>query len=133
MYVLFPLFLVVLFVGVLDYYIDAVAANHIQPGRVAFLGSLAMFCSAVFLSVTWTHPYVTHITTMHKLNDVLTEDHVLSGGVIFSVLAFLLGEFFNYNKFYWQIFSTNVKELLSLCLIFLSSKTIYFIMGAAVV
>ena len=43
-------------------------------------------------SVTWTHPYMTRVTTMHKLNDIVTEDHVLSAGVIFTVCAFLLGE-----------------------------------------
>ncbi|CAG5135470.1 unnamed protein product [Candidula unifasciata] len=88
--VLFPLLLVIFFVGVFDFYIESLAASHLQPFRAAFLAPLAIFSAALFLSVTWTHPYVTRLTTLHTLNTIVTEDHVLSGGVIFSAVAFLL-------------------------------------------
>ena len=82
----------VLFVGVFDFYIDSLAVSHLSPGRTAFLTPLAIFSAAVFLSVTWTHPYVVKATTLHKLNDIVTEDHVLSAGVFFTIGAFLLGK-----------------------------------------
>lgn len=75
----------------IDYYIEAVASNHLQPVKTAELGAYAVFGSALFLALTWNHPYTARMTTMHKLQEIITEDHVLSGGVIFSLLAFLLG------------------------------------------
>ncbi|GFO13665.1 Zinc transporter 5-like [Plakobranchus ocellatus] len=90
LYLLFPLTLVILFVGVFDFYIDGLATSHLQPIKTALLTPMAIFSTAIFLSLTWTHPYVTRVTSMHKLSDIITEDHVLSAGVIFSALAFLL-------------------------------------------
>ncbi|KAK7492536.1 hypothetical protein BaRGS_00016202 [Batillaria attramentaria] len=58
--------------------------------RVALYAAGAMFGGSLLLSYTWNHPYVAKATTLHKLQDVITEDHVLSGGVIFSVLVFML-------------------------------------------
>ncbi|XP_050401353.1 proton-coupled zinc antiporter SLC30A5 [Patella vulgata] len=88
-YLIFPFVLVILFVFILDYYIDAVSINHLNQSKTALYGSIIMFISAVFLSTTWNHPYVAHITTMHKLKEIITEDHVLSGGVVFSVIVFM--------------------------------------------
>ncbi|CAL1532421.1 unnamed protein product [Lymnaea stagnalis] len=90
LYLVFPLLLVILFVGVFDFYFESLAASHLQPIKVVILAPAAMFSAAIILSLTWTHPYVTRVTTLHKLEDIITEDHVLSGGVVFSVLAFLL-------------------------------------------
>ncbi|KAH3837247.1 zinc transporter 5-like [Dreissena polymorpha] len=90
LYLLFPLALFTLFVLIIDYYIEAVAANHIQPTKTAELGAYAMFGSALFLALTWNHPYTARITTMHKLQGIITEDHVLSWGVIFSLASFML-------------------------------------------
>ena len=94
LYLLFPLTLVILFVGVFDFYIEGLAISHLQPMKTALLTPIAIFSTAIFLSLTWTHPYVTSVTSMHKLSEIITEDHVLSAGVIFSALAFLLGTFF---------------------------------------
>ncbi|RUS79405.1 hypothetical protein EGW08_012818 [Elysia chlorotica] len=90
LYLLFPLTLVILFVGVFDFYIEGLAVSHLQPIKTALLSPIAIFSSAIFLSLTWTHPYVTRITSMHKLSEIITEDHVLSAGVLFSTAAFLL-------------------------------------------
>ncbi|PVD20114.1 hypothetical protein C0Q70_20608 [Pomacea canaliculata] len=85
-----PLLIVILTVCIIDYYIENVAISHLQGARVAFYSSVAMFGGAIFFSYTWNHPYVTKATTLHKIKDIVTEDHVLSGGVIFSVLIFIL-------------------------------------------
>lgn len=87
---LLPLVIVILTVGVIDYYIEHVAVNHLQGVRVALYSAAAMFGGSLLLSYTWNHPYIARATTLHKLEDVITEDHVLSGGVIFSVLVFML-------------------------------------------
>jgi len=89
---LFPLALFVLFVLIIDYYIEAVTANHLQPVKTAEFGAYAVFASALLLALTWNHPYTARMTTMNKLQDIITEDHVLSGGVIFSLMAFVLGQ-----------------------------------------
>lgn len=87
LYILFPLLLVILFVFVIDYYIEAVAVNHLQPPKTALYGACAIFSSALFLALTWNHPLVTKIT---RIKEIITEDHVLSGGVVFSLGVFML-------------------------------------------
>lgn len=86
-YLFFPLLLVILFVFVIDFYIEAVVINHLQPPKTAVYGAYAIFFSALFLALTWNHPLVSKITT---IKEIITEDHVLSGGVIFSLAVFLL-------------------------------------------
>jgi len=90
-YLFFPLLLVILFVFVIDFYIEAVVINHLQPPKTAVYGAYAIFFSALFLALTWNHPLVSKITT---IKEIITEDHVLSGGVIFSLAVFLLGNYF---------------------------------------
>ncbi|XP_022333860.2 proton-coupled zinc antiporter SLC30A5-like isoform X1 [Crassostrea virginica] len=87
-YLVIPMGLVILFVFLLDFYIEAVAANHLQGPRTAVYGTYAIIISALMLGLTWNHPMVSWITTVTK--DIITEDHVLSGGVIFSLMTFIL-------------------------------------------
>lgn len=89
---IFPVSLVVFSLLVVDFYVEAVASNHLQPQKTAKYGAYAIVTSALFLGLSWNHPLMTQITTMNKLQEIITEDHVLSGGVIFSVGAFMLGE-----------------------------------------
>ncbi|XP_059155372.1 proton-coupled zinc antiporter SLC30A5-like isoform X2 [Physella acuta] len=124
LYLIFPLLLVILFVGVFDFYIESLASSHLQPIKAVFLAPAAMFSAAIVLSLTWTHPYITRVTTLHKLDDIITEDHVLSGGVIFSVFAFLLatrmvmargraakGSFIGYNPAGLPLYSISSEAL----------------------
>ncbi|XP_076103518.1 proton-coupled zinc antiporter SLC30A5-like isoform X2 [Mytilus galloprovincialis] len=87
LYLLFPLFLVILFVLVIDFYIEAVVINHLQPPKTAVYGAYAIFLSALFFALTWNHPLVSKITTF---KEIITNDHVLSGGVVFSLAVFML-------------------------------------------
>ncbi|VDH98753.1 solute carrier family 30 (zinc transporter), member 5/7 [Mytilus galloprovincialis] len=87
LYLLFPLFLVILFVLVIDFYIEAVVINHLQPPKTAVYGAYAIFLSALFFALTWNHPLVSKITT---IKEIITNDHVLSGGVVFSLAVFML-------------------------------------------
>jgi zinc transporter 5/7 len=90
--VIIPLAIVILSVYVIDYYIESVAANHMHPSRLALYSAASMFGAALLLSYVWNHPYMARTSTLHKLKDIITEDHALSGGVIFSVLIFVLGK-----------------------------------------
>ncbi|KAK3097668.1 hypothetical protein FSP39_011932 [Pinctada imbricata] len=89
-YLIMPMTFVILFVFVIDFYIEAVAVNHLQAPKTALYGACAIFLSALFLGLTWNHPLTSKITTMHKLKEIITEDHVLSGGVIFSLMTYIL-------------------------------------------
>ena len=93
LYLLFPLTLIVFFVFIIDYYIEAVSVNHLQATRTAAYGAYAIFTSAFILAILWNHPMTAKITTINKLRDIITEDHVLSYGVIFSLGSFMLGMF----------------------------------------
>ncbi|KAL8577189.1 hypothetical protein ACOMHN_047957 [Nucella lapillus] len=88
--IIIPFVIVILSVCVIDYYIESVAINHLHGPRTALYSAVAMFGGAVLLSYTWNHPYMARVSTLHKLKDVITEDHVLSWGVVFSVLIFIL-------------------------------------------
>lgn len=79
----------ILFVLVIDFYIEAVVINHLQPPKTAVYGAYAIFLSALFFALTWNHPLVSKITT---IKEIITNDHVLSGGVVFSLAVFMLGK-----------------------------------------
>ncbi|CAC5389353.1 SLC30A5_7 [Mytilus coruscus] len=70
-----------------DFYIEAVVVNHLQPPKTAVYGAYAIFLSALFLALTWNHPLVSKITT---IKEIISNDHVLSGGVVFSLAVFML-------------------------------------------
>ena len=101
-YLVIPMGLVILFVFLLDFYIEAVAANHLQGPRTAVYGTYAIIISALMLGLTWNHPMVSWITTVTK--DIITEDHVLSGGVIFSLMTFILGNYTVLGSIYFGFF-----------------------------
>ncbi|ELT96504.1 hypothetical protein CAPTEDRAFT_20619 [Capitella teleta] len=79
-----PLTLVVFFL-VLDFYVDAVCCHQMDPPLANRLGSSAIFLSGLFLTFFWSHPFIAQITNAA----VITNDHILSGGVIFSFVLFL--------------------------------------------
>lgn len=88
--IIIPFIIVIFSVCIIDYYIENVASNHMHSSRLAMYSTAAIFGGALLLSYTWNHPYMARATTLHKLKDIITEDHALSGGVIFSVLIFVL-------------------------------------------
>lgn len=90
LYLLFPIMLIVFFVFIVDYYIEAVSVNHLQPPKTAEFGAYAISISAFILAMVWNHPLTAQITTINKLKEIITEDHVLSYGVIFSLGSFML-------------------------------------------
>ena len=84
--------MVALFSFVLDYYAEAVCVARLEAFRAYRYGAMAVFVAGLFLSSVWTHPFVENITALSNLKVVTAEDHVLSGGVIFSLVLMLFGK-----------------------------------------
>ncbi|XP_067935108.1 proton-coupled zinc antiporter SLC30A5-like [Watersipora subatra] len=87
---LLPFTLVIITVFLLDYYVEAVASNKLEPMQVAKTGSLTIFAAGLLLSLVWSHPFVEALTTLTKYKEMITEDHLLSGGVIFSIILMII-------------------------------------------
>ena len=82
--------IVSVFLSVLDYYAEAVAVAKAEAWRANRYGALATFASGLFLSVAWNHPLMLGVSEEEAAQ--VPEDHVLSGGVIFSFVLMLFGE-----------------------------------------
>lgn len=95
-----PMTLVVL-VFIMDYYIEGICINHLEVARTARLGTHALLVCALVFSCLWNHPFVGHITNTIKLRDLIAEEHVLSGGVIFSFVLFISGR---HKKIYFPLY-----------------------------
>ena len=78
-----------------DYYVEAVCVNRMEASRTARVGSHAALTAALLLSCLWNHPFVSNLTTTLNLGTLLAEEHVLSGGVIFSFVLFVSGKSLN--------------------------------------
>ena len=87
-----PLLIVIVFVFVIDYYVDAICTTRLEVLHTARFGSMAAFTVAVLLSFFWDHPFVGHVTNMRALQVIVVEDHLLSGGAVFSFVLFMFGE-----------------------------------------
>ena len=87
-----PLLIVIVFVFVIDYYVDAICTTRLEVLHTARFGSMAAFTVAVLLSFFWDHPFVGHVTNMRALRVIVVEDHLLSGGAVFSFVLFMFGE-----------------------------------------
>lgn len=120
---LLPLSLIVLFVFIIDYYIEAVASNHLQPTKTAEYGAYAIFGGALLLALTWNHPYTARLTSMNKFQDIITEDHVLSWGVVFSLGAFVLGKIISKSFLILSLIKVWIEDTKLLFLIFISENS----------
>lgn len=78
---------------VFDYYVDAVSINKLEASQTARIGSLTIFTAGLVLSFIWSHPFIDAITNLSTYKDIATEDHLLSGGVVFSLVLILFGQY----------------------------------------
>lgn len=90
--VLFPVVLVILMVCVIDYYVESVSVTHMDVAWSGRVGTMSILTSALLLSFLWNHPFVAGLTTLQHSQDVISPDHILSGGVVFSFVLFMFGE-----------------------------------------
>jgi len=90
---LLPFGMVILTVFVMDYYAEAVTSAKIEPLSVARQGSVTIFTAALLFSFVWSHPFIETLTgSLNAYKELMTEDHLLSGGVVFSLVLFYFGE-----------------------------------------
>ena len=75
-----------------DFYVEAVCTNRMEAARTARVGSHAALVGALLLSCLWNHPFVGHLTKTTNLRVLIAEEHILSGGVIFSFVLFVSGK-----------------------------------------
>ncbi|XP_035667204.1 zinc transporter 5-like isoform X1 [Branchiostoma floridae] len=85
-----PFLVVVLFVFVLDYYVESICTNKLEAPRVAWVGSVSVFLAALLLSTVWAHPYRKKLATMNKDVELLGYEHAMSGGVVLSAIIFMI-------------------------------------------
>ncbi|XP_064619343.1 proton-coupled zinc antiporter SLC30A5-like isoform X2 [Lineus longissimus] len=84
-----PFLVATLVIFVLDYYIEAVATNRLEAVNVAKYGSISIFVSGLILSLFWSEAYKAKVTIHHHIQEIIAEEHALSGGVIFSIILII--------------------------------------------
>jgi len=53
---------------------------------------MTIFGVGLLLSLIWNHPFIESITTLSTYKQLITEDHLLSGGVVFSIVLVFFGQ-----------------------------------------
>ncbi|KAH0627990.1 hypothetical protein JD844_008629 [Phrynosoma platyrhinos] len=85
-----PFITVILFVMVLDFYVESVCSIKMEVSKCARYGSFLIFISALLFGNFWTHPITDQLRAMSKPAHPETTEHVISGGVIVSAIFFIL-------------------------------------------
>ena len=101
---------VIIFVFIVDYYMEAIAVNRLDMSQASRVASMATFSWALLLSCVWTHPFVSQVTSMGKIKEILAEDHMLSGGVIFSFILFLFGKWYTVWLLYYTVMFLEIRH-----------------------
>lgn len=88
---IFPLLLVTMLVMVVDYYIESACVVHLDATRTGQYGTMVVLASALVIDTIWNHPFVSQVTNMHNIKNLILEEHEISVGVVFSVFIFAFG------------------------------------------
>ena len=84
-----PLGLIVLFVFILDFYVESFCISKMEGPLTSKVGATASFVSALLIAVLWDQPWAWSMHEWHHGKP--GEKHLLSGGTVFSALFFILG------------------------------------------
>ncbi|XP_072462556.1 proton-coupled zinc antiporter SLC30A5 isoform X2 [Notamacropus eugenii] len=85
-----PFTTVILFVVVLDFYVDSICSAKMEVSKSARYGSFLICISALLFGNFWTHPITDQLRAMNKPAHQESTEHVLSGGVVVSAMFFIL-------------------------------------------
>lgn len=85
---MFPVLLVTVWVFVIDYYIEAACVSRLDVTRTGQFGMMAVLVSALVINTIWNHPFVSQMTNIRQVKNLMTEEHEISVGVVFSVVLF---------------------------------------------
>lgn len=91
-YYLIPLVLTVLFVFIIDFYVDSYVTHKTDIQYSSKYGTIFMFITGLCLSYVWNHPHVIKIVVMDKIKTIIAEEHAVSLGVIFVFVFFMIGK-----------------------------------------
>ncbi|XP_074651021.1 proton-coupled zinc antiporter SLC30A5-like [Tubulanus polymorphus] len=83
------IFTILLIVFIVDYYVENVSTNKLNANNVARYGTIAMLLGGLLLSCFWKDTYTAKIQVHKEFINVLAEEHMISGGVIFSLVLFI--------------------------------------------
>lgn len=61
---------------------------------------MSIFAVGLVLSLVWNHPFIKAITTLAKYKQLITEDHLLSGGVVFAIVLIFFGKRFCLSMYF---------------------------------
>jgi zinc transporter 5/7 len=89
-YYIFPVFLISLFLFVIDFYVESFVQQKTDSVYTSKFGSFFVFTSSLFLSFIWNHPHMVKIMVMDKIKTIIEQEHALSWGVIIAYLFFIL-------------------------------------------
>ncbi|XP_002127955.2 proton-coupled zinc antiporter SLC30A5-like [Ciona intestinalis] len=88
---LFSVVFIATTVFIVEHYGHFFVSNKLSPMQVSRLGYFAIAGTAMFLGFQWSHPAIRVISNVNgKMDSVRTEEHVISGGVIVSMVFFIL-------------------------------------------
>uniref|UniRef100_A0A3P8WI09 Zinc transporter n=1 Tax=Cynoglossus semilaevis TaxID=244447 RepID=A0A3P8WI09_CYNSE len=85
-----PFSMIIFSVMILEFYVESMCNAKMETPRCARYGSFALFLSALLLANFWTHPLTDQLRSMSKPPQMVSTEHVLSGGVIVSAIFFIL-------------------------------------------
>lgn len=82
-----PCLFVAIFVFVIDYYVENLSIQKLETHRCARISMFTTVFVALVIGAFWKNSYQSFTDSSKNL--VITEDHQMSGGVVFSVVLFL--------------------------------------------
>lgn len=88
--------MIIFSVMILEFYVESMCNAKMETPRCARYGSFALFLSALLLANFWTHPLTDQLRSMSKPPQMVSTEHVLSGGVIVSAVFFILCEWVDF-------------------------------------
>ncbi|EDO34617.1 predicted protein, partial [Nematostella vectensis] len=86
---LIPLFLVIFFVFILDFYIQSFCLAKLEGPLTGKVSSMASFFSAVVIALLWDQPWAFSMHEWHH-GEKSGDKHLVSGGTAFAALFFIL-------------------------------------------
>lgn len=83
-----PCLFVAIFVFVIDYYVENISIQKLETHRCARISMFTTVFVALVIGVFWKNSFQPFSDSS---KNSITEDHQMSGGVVFSVVLFLFG------------------------------------------
>ena len=90
-HMVFLLFIIALLCFVIPFYVESYVAK-LDPAQSNLFGTVFSIVCAICVGFVWTRPYIASVEAMTQFQN-LTEDHLVSIGVIIAALLFIVASF----------------------------------------